>query len=42
MPQIEEKYFTLFGIKSLEFILQHENGTPQASRDPRICDVQLK
>lgn len=27
---------------SFEFVLQHENGTPQASRDPRILDVQLK
>lgn len=27
---------------SFEFVLQHENGTPQASRDPKILDVQLK
>lgn len=27
---------------SFEFVLQHENGTPHASRDPKILDVQLK
>lgn len=27
---------------SFKFVLQHENGTPHASRDPKILDVQLK
>jgi hypothetical protein len=33
---------TLFVIMSFEFCLQHEKGTPQASREPKILDVQLK
>lgn len=27
---------------SFKFVLQHENGTPHASREPKILDVQLK
>lgn len=34
--------FTLFAMMSLRFVLQQENGTPQASLDPNMLDVQLK
>lgn len=33
---------TLLGMMSFEFVLQQENGTPQASLDPNMLDVQLK
>jgi hypothetical protein len=37
-----ELFLTLLAIMSFEFVLQHENGTPQASLDPKILDEQLK
>lgn len=33
---------TLLAMMSLEFVLQHENGTPHASLEPKIEDEQLK